>query len=221
MLLCTIGATYEETRLGWYDVRLTRAMVVQVLLVVLVAGSVVAMSPARAAASVTGLTARTCANIYTGDRQRMLSVCSRGYIGPGYSTGVVEMHTYRWANPCPNLAGSAVVLSGCWVDSRSRSITMNESYLAHSHPDGSYISWWWGNNFISSHRCYVDSPTGPKACSVANTVRVAYYSDGFLYDACGRPWYNQVWNVSWRDDLGYPHYWSFGNHGGPLTQEWT
>jgi hypothetical protein len=88
------------TRLGWYDVRLTRAMVVQVVLVVLVAGSVVAMSPARAAASVMGLTARTCASIYTGDRVRRLDVCTRGYIGPGYVTGVVEMHTYRWLAVC-------------------------------------------------------------------------------------------------------------------------
>jgi hypothetical protein len=208
--------------LGWYDVRLTRAMVVQVLLVVLVAGSVVAISPARASAA-SGLTARTCESIYTGDRVRRLDVCTRGYIvGDGYTSAVVEMHTYRWLAVCPNIAGFAVVSSGCWLDSRSQSITMNESYFNHIHPSGVSLNWWWGNNFISSHRCYVNSRTGPKACSVTNTVRVAFYSDEFPdVDRCGNMWYNEVYNVSWRDDRGIAHYWSFLEKDGvPLFQGW-
>jgi hypothetical protein len=203
------------TRLGCYDVRLTRAMVVQVLLVVLLAGSVVAMSPARAStASTAGLTARTCTSIYTGDRVRRLDVCTRGYIGPGYVTGVVEMHTYRWLAKCPDAPGS------CWRDSQSQSITMNQSYLGHTHLPGGYVNWWWGNDFTPSHRCYLNAPTGTKTCSVANAIRVAFYSDGFLDDRCGNEWYNEVWKVSWRDDRGLAHYWNFGDHGLPLDQGW-
>jgi hypothetical protein len=203
--------------LGWYDVRLTRAMVVQVLLVVLAAGAVVAVSPGRASAA--GLTGRTCTNIYTGDRTRMLSVCTRGYVGDWFTAAVVEMHTYRWANPCPNIAGDAVTLSGCWLDSRSQSITMNESYFWHFHSSGGEIGWWWGNNFNQSHKCFVNSPTGTNTCSVANTVRVAFYSTIFPDDRCGNPYTNDVWHVSWRDDRGTAHYFGFATRPF-LTVSW-
>jgi hypothetical protein len=214
-----------------------RSLIAVALFLPLLAGTLVTARPAAASALVTtrpaavtatGLTpGRNCDNILTGDRLRMLSVCARGYVGALYTYGVVEMHTYRWLSVCPNLVGDAATSPGCWLDSTSQSITLNIAELGHHHTSGSTIDWWWGNDMAMSHRCQVDSIGGRTACSVANTVRVAYYSAPFADDHCGALWWTSVWKVSWRDDRGQAHYYDFGSttqnppYGAPLDYGWV
>lgn len=151
-------------------------------------------SPAHAA----GLTERRCAEFITGDNLRKLSVCSRGWVDANgaVTRGVTEMHTYAF-----------VTGGGYWVDSRSQSITMNYGRLVGI--SGGIL---YGKNYGSN--CRVDGPAGPVDCSVANVVRVAFYSPAHNRRGADE---NYVHSVSWRDDRGIPHTVTEGESSRPDT----
>jgi hypothetical protein len=165
--------------------RLARVAVVGVL-----AGTLMAVSPGPAQAD--ALTPRDCHTILSGDMVRRLDVCARGWFSTNllYTRGVVEMHTYA-------------LLGGIndWVDSRSQSITMEYAYNTR---DRSPVKDW-GQKYGN---CRVNGPGGSVACSVPNTVRVAFYGPQLLASNVNE-WATVVKIVSWRDDRGvsHPNHW--------------
>jgi hypothetical protein len=65
-------------------------------------------------------------------------------------------------------------------------------------------------NDKSSTTCRVNGPSSPTiACSVPNTIRVAFYSTAF--NGAALRFENCVSRVSWRDDLGQAHFVDAGN----------
>jgi hypothetical protein len=172
--------------------KLARTTLARLVVVVLLAGGLVAVVPAPAKAP---LTLRLCTSdtgedIVSGDGVRKLSVCSRGWVNgdPASQTrGVVEMHTYAKVN-------------GVWVDSRSQSITIEgaEVFGWPAHP-----TVWWGQ--MEGGNCRVNAPNGSTGCSVANAVAVDFYGPGIAVTGRGDPFSNRVINVSWRDDRGVEH----------------
>jgi hypothetical protein len=140
--------------------RLGRTTLVRLAVVALLAGSIVAVAspPAHAA-----LTSRSCRTILTGDGLRRMDVCARGWVtNPSDQTrGVVEMHTYR-------KSGSS------WVDSTSRTITLNGAYV-QCCSDNRYVAAW-GNEYNNNSSCRIDGPSGTVGCLVQNDYRVAFYS---------------------------------------------
>lgn len=132
------------------------------------------------------LTPRSCHTILSGDGVRRLDVCARGWVSDAalYTRGVVEMHTYAWNNG--------------WFDSRSQSITME---WADNFRDGDRVATW-GQSAVGG--CRVNGPGGTVACSVANTVRVAFYGPQLLASNFNH-WWTTAHVVSWRDDRGVAH----------------
>jgi hypothetical protein len=173
--------------------KLARTTLARLVVVVLLAGGLVAVVPAPAKAP---LTLRTCTSdtnedIVTGDGVRKLSICSRGWVNGNVATqtrGVVEMHTYELS------------YYHTWVDSRSQSITIESAKIFgyERHP-----SVYWGQ--IEGGNCRVNAPNGSTGCSVANAVAVDFYGPGIAVTGRGDPFNNWVYYVSWRDDRGVPH----------------
>jgi hypothetical protein len=160
------------------------------MVVVIVVAGLPAVAINSPSATAAGLTERRCADIDSGDHVRRLSICTRAWIDPvnNQTRGVVEMHTYELNR------------QRHWVDSRSQSITVNLVQLISNRY---YIDTTWGTEAGAS-TCRIDGPAGRIGCTVPNATRVAFYSpvqrpDGSLI-------HNVVWEVSWRDDRGVPHY---------------
>jgi hypothetical protein len=164
-----------------------RSVLTRLTVVALLAGSLLAVAPVPAQAA--SLTPRRCTSVYSGDGIRRLDVCARGWVSDNavHTRGVVEMHTYEQS------------AMGAWVDSRSRSITMNE---ASNDRNGTIVAFWGQDQ---TQKCRVNSHTGRVACSVANTYRVAFYGP-LLFAPNFDRWATVVWHVSWRDDRGIPHH---------------
>ena len=164
--------------------KIGRTTLARIAVAALLAGSLVTVlsKPAHA------LTPRLCKTIYTGDYVRRLDVCHRGWVSDAalYTRGVVEMHTYAWSN------------SNGWVDSRSQSITVN---WAWNDRNGTEVANWGQDR---TQKCRVNGPAGRVACSVPNTVRVAFYGPQ-LYAPNWDQWVQCTYKVSWRDDRGVPH----------------
>jgi hypothetical protein len=163
-----------------------RRVLARVAVVALLAGLLQAVVPGPAHAG--SLTPRSCRDVITGDRVRMLSVCARGWVSENaiYTRSVIEMHTYRQG------------AMGQWIDSRSQSITMNE---AASDRDGSIVAIWGQDQ---TQKCRINGSGGTVGCSVPNVVRVAYYGPQ-LYAPNFNTWATIVWHVTWRDDRGVAH----------------
>jgi hypothetical protein len=165
-----------------------RTVLARVAVVVLLAGSLVALS--RGPAHADTLTSRYCDYLMTGDLVRKLDVCVRGWIsGDGNLTrGVIEMHTYKWVN--------APIYD--WVDSRSQSITIESA----SDKRNGYSMEAWGQQW--GGHCRVNGPGGSVGCSVPNAIRVAFYGPQYSAPYVDK-WETSSWLVSWRDDRGVPH----------------
>jgi hypothetical protein len=150
-----------------------------------------AMTVQAAPAHAAGLTAgRHCEDFKTGDGLRLLSVCARGYTtSSGLASSVVEMHSYKSSG-------------GRWVDSTSKSITLN-SALDTSEYYGADVA---------GSVCYRNGPVGSVGCSTPNTARVAYYG---AYVPRGTPNTTTVYSVSWRDDRNLAHYVNSSSHPSP------
>jgi len=174
-------------------VKLRRAIVARVLLVVLVAGSLVAVASGPASAGTR--TPRNCASYVDGAWK--LDVCSGGYyIDSTHARAAVDMHTYHWNSNC----GDG---SGCWQDSQSQSITMNDSQVWYN-PNIWYPYFDWGQNYGA--QCRVNDPAaGTVTCSVPNAVRVTFYSKAFTRQP-HTVYSNVIHYVSWRDASGQAHY---------------
>jgi hypothetical protein len=181
---------------GVKPAKIIRARIVPVLLV----AGLLAVVPSGPASAGTR-TERKCSSVYDGLWK--LDFCSGGWLdGNGHGRGVVDMHTYHWQY-CPSIR------SDCWLDSQSQSITMNISSVWY-YSVGTSGSYWveffyWGQN--ETKKCRVNDPAGTVACSVANVVRVTYYSPIFTTNPTV-PYRNRVGYVSWRDASGQPH-WSY------------
>ena len=186
--------------------RLGQRVLARIAVVGLLAGSLVAVIPGPAHAAV--LTDRACADpIYSGDVVRRLDVCVRGWVSSDerVTRGVVEMHTYAWDSGAHQ-----------WVDSRSRSITLEVATIEFGGPasypwptgDWVYLGAWgqqragWGQEPGTS--CRVNGPGGSVGCSVPSTYRVAFYSPAInSFDIV--TYVTVVYRVSWRDDRGVAH----------------
>lgn len=180
--------------------RLGRRVLARIAMVGLLAGSLVAVSPGLAHADV--LTPRKCADpIISGDGVRRLDVCARGWKDSSntWTRPVVEMHTY------------ARSFNNVWVDSRSRSITLEganlEGFGYNPWPNGPWEQVAvWGQQGAQQPggNCRVNGPGGSVGCSVPNTIRVAFY--GPVIWAGDAPLFvTLVYTVSWRDDRGVAH----------------
>ena len=170
--------------------RLGRRVLARVVVVVLLAGSLMAVIPGSAHADT--LTPRSCHPIVSGDLVRRLDVCARGWVSTPdflYTRGVVEMHTYAWVGGGANR----------WVDSRSQSITIERALVRGPE----FLALDWGQ--LEGGNCRVNAPNGSTGCSVANVVAVDFYSPGILVTVGHDPYDNTVFTVSWRDDRGVPH----------------
>jgi hypothetical protein len=184
--------------------KLARTTLARLVVIVLLAGGLIAVVPAPAKAPLTlrACTSDTGEDIVTGDGVRKLSVCSRGWVNgnPASQTrGVVEMHTYAWVGGGANR----------WVDSRSQSITI-ESAEVFGWPAHPAVDW----GQLEGGNCRVNAPNGSTGCSVANAVAVDFYGPGIAVAGRGDPFNNSVFTVSWRDDRGVQH--RFVNiHVGP------
>lgn len=156
----------------------------------LLVASLLAMAPAPAHATVSTLSPRKCDQFLSGDKVRRLDVCARIWYDQDalLVRSVVEMHTYE-------------LLGGIndWVDSRSQSITMN---FAETLKFGGDVADW-GQDV--SQNCRVNGPGGSVACSVPNTIRVAFYGPALYTLPAVDEWQTKVVHVSWRDDRGVPH----------------
>ena len=177
--------------------KLGQTTLARITVVALIAGCLVTAVPGPAEAQLTlrKCTSDTSEDIVSGDGVRKLSVCSRGWVNGNPATqtrGVAEMHTYA-------------LVAGRWVDSRSRSITIEDAVVAWY--DGTnwqhYLSW--GQSVPSGGNCRVTGPNGSVGCSVPNTVAVDFYSAGIGVSGLATPWRNTALTVSWRDDRGVAH----------------
>lgn len=100
-------------------------VLVRITVVALLLGGLVAAFPGPAQAQLTqrSCTSDTGEDIISGDGVRKLSVCTRGWVdaNPASQTrGVVELHTYAW-----------ITGTHRWVDSRSQSITIEDSTVGY------------------------------------------------------------------------------------------
>ena len=180
-----------------------RALLSLCLLSVMVAGlTVTGAAPASA-----GLTpTRTCKSFDTGDHVRRLSVCARIWFSDVdlQSRGVVEMHTY-------------ILVNGHWTDVTSQSITVNFASFNGADNAGNLVfALPFGNSVVSPPgptTCRVNGPSGPIACSVPNTGRVAFYSR--VFDGTATIKIVNVSGVSWRDDRGQAHFVNTGDNSSP------
>lgn len=164
-------------------------VITRIVPVLLVVGLFVAVSAGPANAGVR--TPRNCASYYDGDWK--LDVCSGGYYVDGtHDRAVVDMHTYHWSEYC-----------GCWLDSQSQSITMNESYVYYGHPYQVFPLFHWGMD--DGIQCRVNDPAGSVNCGITNAVRVTFYSKAFTASVT-ELYANRVTRVSWRDASGHAHY---------------
>ncbi|HEV8648616.1 MAG TPA: hypothetical protein VG276_04250 [Actinomycetes bacterium] len=172
--------------------KFTKVIITRIVPVLLVAGLFVAVPASPASAGTR--TPRLCDSYYDGVWK--LDFCSGGwYDGDGHARAVVDMHTYHWQY-CPSIR------SNCWLDSQSQSITMNTSEVQYLSTADWTRYFFWGQN--QTDKCRVNSPTGTVACSVANVVRVTFYSK--LFTKNPGYWYvNRVEYVSWRDASGQAH----------------
>jgi hypothetical protein len=178
-----------------------RALLSLCLVSVLVAGlTVTGAAPASA-----GLTpSRTCKNFDTGDHVRRLSVCARIWFSDVdlQSRGVVEMHTF-------------VLVNGHWTDVTSQSITVN--YASFNGEDNAgnlvFALAFGASTPLGQSSCRVNGPSGPIACGLANTGRVAFYSRVFDHTATIK--IVNVSGVSWRDDRGQAHFVNTGDNSSP------
>jgi hypothetical protein len=170
--------------------RAGRRVSAPVVVVVLLAGSLLALIPGPAHAA--GLSDRKCADpIISGDGVRYMSVCTRGWTADDYLhvRGVVEIHTYAW------IGGGTQK----WVDSRSQSITLESALIS---ADGYQVAAWGQQK---TGPCRVNGPGGSVGCSVPNTIRVAFYSQAISALGGEHTFDNTVYYVSWRDDRGIAH----------------
>jgi hypothetical protein len=101
--------------------------------------------------------------------------------------------------------GVMAASGGCWKDSTSKSITMNSSQMLYEDSDQIYRFYFdWGRKELS--KCLVNSTDGGVlTCSVANVVRVSYYSREMTFDSNKIGFKNCVYHVSWRDASGVAH----------------
>jgi len=177
-------------------VKLTKVIITRIVPLLLVAGLFVAVPAGPASAGTR--TPRSCASYQAGAWK--LDVCSGGWHdGSGHGRAAVDMHTYHWNTNC----GDG---SGCWQDSRSQSITMNLSEVLYRPASGSTWYWLfdWGQD--AGAQCRVNDPgAGTVTCSVANAVRVTFYSRAFTL-ASSTVYKNLIDYVSWRDASGQAHY---------------
>jgi hypothetical protein len=184
-----------------------RALLPLCLVLVMAAGlTVTGAAPASA-----GLTSRNCKDFWTGDHVRRLSVCARVWLSDvnQQERGVVEMHTYIW-------------ITGQWYSVSSQSITVNGGAFYVLDNLGHIVDeTFFGNSLTfpsGPTTCRVNGPSGPIACSVPNTDRVAFYSTGFTgYRNFGYHLEIQVSAVSWRDDIGRAHFVNAGDNSFPDT----
>jgi hypothetical protein len=174
----------------------------RIAVVGLLARSLVAVIPGPAHAAF--LTPRQCADpIISGDGVRRLDVCARGWNDGSsqYTRAVVEMHTYAWVGGGANQ----------WVDSRSRSITLESANQDCCGNDPWQNNWdtiaVWGQQqggFPGGDYCRVNGPGGSVGCSVPNTIRVAFYGPARFTPFEDR-FVTLAATVSWRDDRGVAH----------------
>ena len=190
-------ATARATRGRWWGALASAAA----LCGVLVPGDASA-APIGGGVAASGLGARECGSILTGDRLLKLDMCTTyyAYAQTGNTRDyrfVVQLHSYR-----SNGAGG-------WVDSTAQSLTVNSTVLqsASAFDFGNVVDW---GQDVASNSCRHGSPDGPIGCSVPNAVRADFYSGRLSGDieAPTLRWRNLVFQVSWRDQYGHPHYWT-------------
>jgi hypothetical protein len=144
-----------------------------------------------------------CKN-FDSSNNRRLSVCSRIWISDTASApsrGVVEMHSY-------------ILVNGHWIDVTSQSITVNDADFSLLSDNGQELGYVEYGNDVSARSCRVNGPSSSQiACSVPNTGRVAFYSPAL--NQATRRWRNCIGAVSWRDDVGQPHYVTIGDASHP------
>jgi hypothetical protein len=172
------------------------------LVTVMVAGlTVTGAAPAWA-----GLTpTRTCKNFDTGDHVRRLSVCARIWFSDvdfNQSRAVVEMHTF-------------ILVNGHWIDVTSQSITVNKAHFNVQDANGAsiFVFLFGASQPGGQSTCRVNGPSGPIACGLSNTGRVAFYSGAF--NGGGFFFNVGVDQVSWRDDRGQAHFVTNGDNSSP------
>jgi hypothetical protein len=76
--------------------------------------------------------------------------------------------------------------------------------IAYNLRDDEQVLAWGQQRPEIQWRCRVNGPGGNVACSVPNTVRVAFYGPQMLASN-ENEWVTSVQIVSWRDDRGVPH----------------